>query len=124
MPPDEVVIAEVLARRFHEHYETLAVNFFDQKQTRIMWEELPDLNRQVLIAACLCIIDDFNLRLTVPCQRCRGCGQIANDNDGTPWSAWLDLPLRSAVAVVAGIVKPLSCPTCNGAGRVPVEKNP
>lgn len=121
--PDELIIAEVLARRFHEHYESLSVNFADRKQTRIAWEEALALDRQLLIATCLCLIDDFDLRLTVPCQRCAGCGQIANDSDGTPWSAWLNLPLDSAVAVVAGIVRPLPCPTCNGAGRIPVEES-
>jgi hypothetical protein len=23
-----------------------------------------------------------------PCPRCQGCGQLVNDNDETPWSAW------------------------------------
>lgn len=50
------------------------------------------------------------------CERCRGCGRIADSDAGEPWSAWLELPLQSAVAVVAGIVKPIPCPVCRGSG--------
>jgi hypothetical protein len=53
------------------------------------------------------------------CPRCRGCGQIANDDDGTPWSFWLQLPLGSSLAVLAGIVKPIACPACDGSGDAP-----
>jgi hypothetical protein len=55
---------------------------------------------------------------TKKCEGCDGCGKIANDEDGTPWSAWTSLPLHSAAAVVAGIVKPITCPGCNGTGAV------
>lgn len=51
------------------------------------------------------------------CPRCRGCGQIASGDEGAPWSDWLALPLGSSLAVLAGIVKPISCPTCNGTGK-------
>ena len=54
------------------------------------------------------------------CPKCEGCGQIANDEEGTPWKVWLDLPLKSSGAVLAGIVKPVLCPVCNGKGKVPV----
>ena len=52
------------------------------------------------------------------CERCEGCGEIADDDEGTPWSYWKSLPLMSAGAVLAGIVKPLPCPECSGSGRV------
>ena len=52
------------------------------------------------------------------CDRCDGCGQIANDDEGTPWSFWLNLPVKSAVAVMMGIVKPLPCPECGGSGKL------
>lgn len=52
-----------------------------------------------------------------PCPRCRGCRQIASDDDCTPWVDWLELPLGSSLAVLAGIVKPLPCPACNGTGE-------
>lgn len=48
------------------------------------------------------------------CRRCDGCGQIANDDDGTPWTYWANLPVGSALAVVAGFVRPIPCPDCNG----------
>ena len=51
------------------------------------------------------------------CARCEGCGEIANDDEGTPWSYWKSLPLMSAGAVLAGFVKPLPCPECSGSGR-------
>jgi hypothetical protein len=51
------------------------------------------------------------------CQRCDGCGKIANTEDGEPWTAWTSLPFSSAAAVVAGIVKPITCPDCGGSGQ-------
>lgn len=50
------------------------------------------------------------------CRRCDGCGQIADSDDGEPWSMWLDLPLRAAVAVTMGLVRPIPCPNCGGSG--------
>ena len=55
------------------------------------------------------------------CPKCDGCGQIANDDEETPWRAWLELPLKSGHSVLTGIVKPLLCPVCNGKGKVPIE---
>jgi ribosomal protein S27E len=52
------------------------------------------------------------------CMRCEGCGQIANDDDGTPWTVWLQLPLESSVAVLSGLVKPIKCPDCQGTGVI------
>ncbi len=56
------------------------------------------------------------------CPRCDGCGYVANDDDGTSWSAWLDLPLKSAGAVLMGLVKAIECPECGGTGDKPKEK--
>jgi RecJ-like exonuclease len=53
-----------------------------------------------------------------PCPRCDGCGQIADSDDGEPWTAWTSLPVQSALAVVMGMVKPIPCPECDGAGVV------
>ena len=33
------------------------------------------------------------------CPRCAGCGRIANDDEGTPWCYWEELPLKSSIAV-------------------------
>ena len=52
------------------------------------------------------------------CDRCDGCGKIANDKYGTPWKYWAELPAQSAVAVKMGIVKPVTCPECKGEGEL------
>lgn len=57
------------------------------------------------------------------CLTCDGCGQIANDEDRTPWRYWLDLPLKSALAVTSGVVGPIACPTCGGTGKKPVTED-
>jgi hypothetical protein len=57
--------------------------------------------------------------VTRPCDRCDSCGQVANSDDQEPWTVWLDLPLRSAAAVLIGLVRPIPCPACQGAKRVP-----
>lgn len=53
------------------------------------------------------------------CERCDGCGKIANSDDGEPWTVWTSLPLHSATAVLMGLVRPIQCPGCNGKGAVP-----
>lgn len=55
--------------------------------------------------------------MSVKCMRCNGCGEIADSADGEPWSMWLDLPIASGLAVILGIVKPIDCPDCKGAGE-------
>jgi len=50
------------------------------------------------------------------CGRCAGCGKIANDEDGTPWTYWERLPPGSDLAVRIGLVKAVTCPDCDGAG--------
>jgi hypothetical protein len=52
------------------------------------------------------------------CPACDGCGQVANTNDREPWIAWENLPVKSAIAVVLGIVKPIQCMRCIGTGVV------
>ena len=52
------------------------------------------------------------------CNRCEGCGKIASDEVGSPWSAWESLPPGSDVAVKMGLVRPLQCPDCGGTGEV------
>lgn len=51
------------------------------------------------------------------CQRCEGCGQIADSEEGEPWSDWMALPVSAAFAVVSGLVKPVPCPSCRGSGK-------
>ena len=52
------------------------------------------------------------------CPKCEGCGKIANDDEGTPWKHWLDIPLGSSMAVLVGLVKPIDCPECLGEGTI------
>lgn len=52
------------------------------------------------------------------CQKCEGCGQVANTDEQEPWTAWLEIPLGSSMAVVMGLVRPIPCPECKG---VPTE---
>lgn len=51
------------------------------------------------------------------CPSCAGCGKIANDDDGTPWKYWEELPAPSKLAVQMGIVRPITCTLCAGTGR-------
>jgi hypothetical protein len=48
------VDAETLARRFHETYERLAPTFgyTTRPETAVPWEQVPELNRQLMIAVC------------------------------------------------------------------------
>ncbi len=48
------------------------------------------------------------------CDKCNGCGKIANSKDGEPWTEWANLPPGSDVAVKMGLVKPIECPQCYG----------
>ncbi len=50
---------------------------------------------------------------TIECQRCDGCGQIANSDDGEPWTHWERLPAGSDAAVHMGLVRPIPCPECS-----------
>jgi hypothetical protein len=50
------------------------------------------------------------------CTACAGCGQVANDDDRTPWRYWAELPVQSALAVTLGLVRPLQCSECGGTG--------
>lgn len=52
------------------------------------------------------------------CGDCDGCGQVADTANREPWSAWLALPGKSALAVASGMVKPIPCRTCDESGIV------
>lgn len=38
---------------------------------------------------------------------CRGCGKVADTENREAWLDWMELPLQSSLAVLAGIVKPI-----------------
>lgn len=54
-----------------------------------------------------------NVASRVPCGRCEGCGQIADSEDGEPWTTWAELPPGADLAVRMGLVKPIPCPVCS-----------
>jgi hypothetical protein len=51
--------------------------------------------------------------MTETCQRCDGCGSIANSDSGEPWTQWERLPPGSDLAVRMGLVRPIPCPDCH-----------
>lgn len=66
------------------------------------------------------------------CTRCDGCKQVVdttdhdppNPNGGDPWWQWAALKYPSNFGVVMGIVKPMTCPMCNGSGTTTPLSNP
>jgi hypothetical protein len=53
------------------------------------------------------------------CDRCDGCGRIANSEDQEPWTDWTNLPAHSQLAIRIGLVVPITCPDCGGTGHLP-----
>ena len=51
------------------------------------------------------------------CERCDGCGKIADDCVGEPWTFWASLSPESSVAIRLGLVHPIPCPVCGGTGK-------
>jgi RecJ-like exonuclease len=55
------------------------------------------------------------------CPQCEGCGKITNTEEKESWKHWADIPIKSAQAVILGIVKPIPCPKCNGKAIINLE---
>ncbi len=53
------------------------------------------------------------------CDKCDGCGYVADTENQEPWTEWLKLPLGSSIAVIMGIVQKIECPRCGGDGFEP-----
>lgn len=51
------------------------------------------------------------------CERCDGCGRVANSEDAEPWTVWESMPPGSDLAVRLGLVRPVPCPECKGTGE-------
>lgn len=52
------------------------------------------------------------------CESCWGDGRVVRERKGiVPFKAWANLPLPQSVALIAGLVKPETCPDCFGCGR-------
>lgn len=56
---------------------------------------------------------------TKPCTKCEGCGYVADTPEQEPWTQWMNLPLKSSIAVIMGLVKRIECPRCNETGYEP-----
>lgn len=56
---------------------------------------------------------------TKPCPWCDGSGKRANTPGREPWTVWMNLPLKSAMAVTMGVVRPVECDMCEGSGVQP-----
>ena len=57
----------------------------------------------------------------VECDNCAGCGKVADDPDQTPWKYFEETPTQSAVGIGMGWIKPITCPECEGSGKVDAE---
>lgn len=55
--------------------------------------------------------------MTKQCQKCDGCGQVATDEDESPWTLWEELPESSKLAIHIGLVRPVQCDKCDGTGQ-------
>jgi predicted nucleic-acid-binding Zn-ribbon protein len=56
------------------------------------------------------------------CPKCEGCGEIANDEDGLPWTHWQELPTAASFAIRLGLIFPIECPECGGTGKAKKER--
>jgi len=50
------------------------------------------------------------------CPMCRGCGEVADDDDNTPW---VELARRANLLICK---RPIECPSCSGAGVVEIVR--
>lgn len=62
--PDVEMVAEDLARQFHETYERLAPEYSYQtrKASAVPWEDVPENNKRLMIATCAAILVVRNSR--------------------------------------------------------------
>ena len=57
---DRVANAEWLARRFHEHYERLAVacGYETRPESRVQWADVPGQNRTLMVATASAVLHE------------------------------------------------------------------
>jgi len=56
------------------------------------------------------------------CMRCAGCGQIADDEDGRPWTYHTGKPQAAQMAIWRGWISPIPCPDCGGTGKAKADE--
>ena len=59
--------------------------------------------------------------MKIACDRCDGCGQIANDSDGGAWATHYENSPHAAISIARGWVAPIPCPVCEGSGECEEE---
>lgn len=82
------------------------------------WVAFPPVQARALAAELLQWAEKAE-RAAARCEKCYGCGQVADTRDQEPWKVWLEMPLQSAIAVQMGLVRPIPCPVCKGSGLAP-----
>lgn len=50
------------------------------------------------------------------CTQCEGWKRVDNGDDQGSWKYWAELPAPSNIAVQMGLVRPVTCPRCDGTG--------
>lgn len=73
-----------------------------------------ELAKDLLSTADLISLSEYEAG---PCTKCAGCGKVANSDDQEAWTWWENLPVKSAAAVILGLVRPIDCPVCHGTGK-------
>ncbi len=75
-PTNNTAAAEKLAQRFHERYEELApeYSYKTREASAVPWEDVPNNNKQLMIAVCAPIADEIELLRS---QREDGYSEIA-----------------------------------------------
>jgi hypothetical protein len=53
------------------------------------------------------------------CSLCLGWKQVDDGDEPASWKYWAELPAQSSAAVALGLVRPVPCPRCGGAGKEP-----
>jgi len=60
------------------------------------------------------LVTNGTIAPNIACPGCHGCGQVANTDEGEPWTVWEGLPEDAKAGVYLGVVKPVPCPECGG----------
>ena len=60
----------------------------------------------------------LDILYTHACDKCDGCGKVADTDNQEPWWIWEQMPDGLNLAVKLGLVKPINCPKCDGSGNL------